>query len=107
MTVSARDLWETYLPAFKTLAVDANVRELVWVHTTATPEIHAAQAISFSMTYCAADGSMTDFVVFVDCGAINDFYIKTHHGTHATPAIASADAVREGTGHSSCGKFVM
>ena len=95
VTVSARDLWETYLPAFKTLAVDANVREFMGAYNSYAGDPCCAS--NFRLNDVLRGRWQYDGLVVSDCGAINDFYIKTHHGTHATPAIASADAVKKGT----------
>src|SRR5574344_801313 len=95
VTVSSRDLWETYLPAFKTLAVDAGVREFMGAYNSYAGDPCCAS--NFLLNDVLRGRWQYDGLVVSDCGAINDFYIKTHHGTHATPAIASADAVKKGT----------
>ncbi|MBQ2017488.1 MAG: glycoside hydrolase family 3 C-terminal domain-containing protein, partial [Alphaproteobacteria bacterium] len=47
-----------------------------------------------------------DGIVLTDCDAINNFYNKGQHETHATPLEASVDAVLNGT-DLECGKVFM
>ena len=91
--VSNFDLWDTYLPAFKKLVVDAN----------ATGVMCAYNAF-FGQPCCGSDELLLDILynqwgfdgyVTSDCGAISDFF-RTHK-THADAAEASADAVIHGT----------
>jgi beta-glucosidase len=87
------DLWDTYLPAFKALVVDANVSGVMCAYNA-----------FFGQPCCGSDELMLDILynqwkfngyVTSDCGAINDFY-RTHK-THETATAASADAVIHGT----------
>ncbi|MCQ2074966.1 MAG: glycoside hydrolase family 3 C-terminal domain-containing protein [Bacteroidaceae bacterium] len=95
VSVSMRDLWETYLPAFKTLVQDANVQEVMCAYNRYEGE-----------PCCGSDRLLTDILrnkwgfkalVVSDCGAINNFYTKGQHETHPDAAHASADAVLSGT----------
>ena len=95
VSVSMRDLWETYLPAFKSLVEDGNVQEVMCAYHRYEGE-----------PCCASDRLLQDIlrdkwgfsgIVVSDCGAINDFYRTTNHGTHPDAATASADAVLSGT----------
>ncbi|MDR2917985.1 MAG: glycoside hydrolase family 3 C-terminal domain-containing protein [Tannerella sp.] len=88
---SGRDLWETYLPAFKALIHEANVQEVMCAYNA-----YEGQPC------CGSDALLTDILrnkwgykgmVVSDCWAINDFFIPENHGSHPTPAAASADAV--------------
>jgi len=90
---SAFDLWDTYLPAFKKLVVDAKVTGVMCAYNA-----------FFGQPCCGNDELMLDILynqwkfdgyVTSDCGAINDFY--RNHKTHADAAEASADAVIHGT----------
>ena len=56
-SVSMRDLWETYLPAFKALVKKGNVREGC-VPTTATRASLAVRATVFWWTFFAESGAM-------------------------------------------------
>ena len=87
------DLWDTYLPAFKKLVVDAKVTGVMCAYNA-----------FFGQPCCASDELMLDILynqwefdgyVTSDCGAINDFF--RNHNTHADAAEASADAVIHGT----------
>ena len=93
--VSMRDLWETYLPAFETLVVKGNVREVMCAYSAYEGE-----------PCCASNRLLVDILrnrwgfdgmVVSDCDAINDFYVKGRHETHPDAAAASADAVLTGT----------
>ena len=95
VSVSMRDLWETYLPAFKTLVQDANVQEVMCAYNRYDGE-----------PCCGSDRLLTDILrnkwgfkalVVSDCGAINNFYTRGQHETHPDAAHASADAVLSGT----------
>ena len=94
-SVSMRDLWETSLPAFKSLVTDAHVQEVMCAYQRYEGE-----------PCCASDRLLQDIlrnkwgfdgIVVSDCGAIGDFYNKSQHGTHEDAASASADAVLSGT----------
>ena len=91
--VSSFDLWDTYLPAFKRLVVDAKVTGVMCAYNA-----------FFGQPCCASDELLLDILynqwqfdgyVTSDCGAINDFF--RNHKTHADAAEASADAVIHGT----------
>jgi beta-glucosidase len=93
--VSKRDLWETYLPAFKALVQEANVREVMCAYNAFEGQ-----------PCCGSNVLLTDILrnqwgyngmVVSDCGAINDFYNKNAHKTHADAAAASSDAVLHST----------
>lgn len=92
VSVSDYDLWDTYLPAFKTL-VDADVAGFMCAY-----QAFAGQPC------CGSDKLMIDILrndwgftgyVTSDCGAIDDFY--KNHKTHANAQGAAADAVYHGT----------
>ena len=94
-SVSMRDLWETYLPAFKALVQKGNVREVMCAYNRYEGE-----------PCCSSDRLLVDIlrrkwgfdgIVLTDCDAINNFYNKRQHGTHAGPLEASVDAVLNGT----------
>lgn len=102
--VSMRDLWETYLPAFKHLVTDANVREFMCAYNRYE-----------GVPCCASDRLLQkilrdkwgyDAIILTDCDAINNFYNKNQHGTHDGPLSASVDAVLNGT-DLECGKVFM
>lgn len=87
------DLWNTYLPAFKELVVNAKVAGVMCAY-------NAFQG----QPCCGNDELMNDILrnqwaftgyVTSDCGAIDDFY--RNHKTHPDAASAASDAVLHGT----------
>ncbi len=93
--IDKRDLWETYLPAFKNLVVDAGVKEVMCAYNRFEGE-----------PCCGSKKLLVDIlrnkwaykeIVVSDCWAINDFYEPNRHGTHSDAKSASADAVISGT----------
>ncbi len=102
--VSMRDLWETYLPAFKALVQKGNVREVMCAYNRYEGK-----------PCCMSDRLLIkilrekwgyDAIVLTDCDAINNFYNKGQHETHPDPLSASVDAVMNGT-DLECGKVFM
>lgn len=93
--VTMRDLWETYLPAFQTLAVDAGVREFMGAYNSyegdpcCGSEILLKEILRGKWDYQG--------LVVSDCGAINDFYLIGHHEKFPDAASSSANAVLTGT----------
>ena len=94
-SVQMRDLWETYLPAFKALVKEADVREVMCAYNRYEGK-----------PCCANDRLLIDILrnkwgyeslVVTDCDAINNFYNKNQHGTHPDAEHASVDAVLNGT----------
>lgn len=94
-SISSRDLWETYLPAFEALVRDANVREVMCAYNRF--EGDPCCGSNKLLTQILRDKWGFDGVVVADCGAIRDFYGENAHGTHPDAAHASADAVLNGT----------
>ena len=99
-----RDLWETYLPAFKALVKKGNVREVMCAYQRFE-----------GRPCCTSDRLLIDIlrnkwgydgIVLTDCDAINNFYNKGQHETHSDPLSASVDAVLNGT-DLECGKVFM
>ena len=99
-----RDLWETYLPAFKALVKKANVREVMCAYQRFEGK-----------PCCTSDRLLIDILrnkwgydglVVTDCDAINNFFNKGQHKTHPDGLSASVDAVLNGT-DLECGKVFM
>lgn len=87
------DLWDTYLPAFEELVVNADVAGVMCAYNA-----------MYGEPCCASDILMNDILrnqwqftgyVTSDCWAIDDFF--KNHKTHPNAAAASADAVMHGT----------
>ncbi|MEO8405802.1 MAG: xylan 1,4-beta-xylosidase [Chitinophagaceae bacterium] len=91
--VSPRDLWETYLPAFKSLVQDADVREVMCAYQRLDDEPCCGNS-RLLQTILREDWGFKHIVVS-DCGAITDFF--TSHKTSSDAVHASAKAVLAGT----------
>ncbi|MBQ0022236.1 MAG: glycoside hydrolase family 3 C-terminal domain-containing protein [Prevotellaceae bacterium] len=98
---TGRDLWETYLPAFKTLVTEGNVQEVMCAYSAYQGEPCCTS--SRLLVHILRDRWHFNGLVVSDCDAINDFYNKGAHGTHANAMVASTEAVRNGT-DLECGK---
>ena len=95
VTVSERDLWETYLPAFKALATEAGVREFMGAYNRYDGSPCCGSELLLKDILrgrWAFDG-----LVVSDCGAINDFYVTGAHEVCPDAASSSARAVLTGT----------
>ena len=101
---SNRDLWETYLPAFKSLVKKGNVREVMCAYQRFE-----------GRPCCTSDRLLIDILrnkwgydglVVTDCDAINNFFNRGQHETHKDPLSATVDAVLNGT-DLECGKVMM
>lgn len=91
--ISARDLYETYLPAFKTLVEDAKVREIMCAYQSFDNE-----------PCCSNDRLLQDilrnewgfkYMVVSDCGAVADIHL--HHKVSNDATHAAARATLAGT----------
>ena len=87
------DLWDTYLPAFRDLIVDAKVSGVMCAYNAfdGQPCCGSDQLMN---NILRNDWKFTGYVTS-DCGGIGHFW-RTHK-THATPEAAAADAVLHGT----------
>ncbi|NLT03479.1 MAG: glycoside hydrolase family 3 protein [Bacteroidales bacterium] len=93
--INPEDLWETYLPAFKALVKDANVKQVMCAYNRY--EGNPCCGSDKLLINILREGWNYQHVVVSDCGAIDDFYEKGKHETHADSATASSAAVRAGT----------
>lgn len=85
--ISARDLWETYLPAFKALVQDAKVREVMCAYQR------------YDNEPCCSSGRLLQdilrdewgfkYLVVSDCGAVTDI-----HSSHKVASDATHSAAR-------------
>lgn len=91
----ARDLWETYLPAFRMLVQDAGVRQVMCAYQRLYGQ--ACCGSDRLLQHILRDEWGYDGVVVSDCGAINDFYEPGRHGLSDDAAAAAALGVRSGT----------
>lgn len=90
-----RDLWETYLPAFKALIQEGNVEEVMCAYQRIDGEPccgnnrYLKQILRNELGF---DGLVTS-----DCWAISDFWKKGYHEVVDTKSEAAGMAVRAGT----------
>ena len=90
-----RDLYETYLPAFKTLVQEAGVKEVMCAYQR------------FDGDPCCGSNKLLQHIlrdewgyqglVVSDCGAIGDFWQPNRHGVSKDQSAAAAKAVLSGT----------
>ena len=93
--LSPRDLWETYLPAFKDLVQKANVQEVMCAYQRFEGEPCCGS--NRLLQQILRDEWGFKGLVVSDCGAIGDFWRKGRHGVSKDAAGASAKAVLSGT----------
>ena len=94
-TLPARELWETYLPAFKMLVQDGNVQQVMCAYQRfeGSPCCGSDRLLNSILRYkWGFDG-----LVVSDCGAIGDFYRPGRHGVSKDAKAASALGVLSGT----------
>lgn len=90
-----RDLWETYLPAFKVLVEKANVAEVMCAYQRIDGDPCCGNK-RYLQRILRDDWGYQGLVVS-DCGAISDFFQKGCHEVSATPSIAAGTAIIAGT----------
>ena len=91
--VSPRDMWETYMPAFKTLVQDAKVREVMCAYQRLDDDpCCGSQRL---LQTILRDEWGFEYLVVSDCGAVSDFY-ESHKSSSDAPH-ASAKATIAGT----------
>ena len=91
--VSPRDMWETYMPAFKTLVQDAKVREVMCAYQRLDDDpCCGSQRL---LQTILRDEWGFQYLVVSDCGAVSDFYES--HKSSSDPVHASAKATIAGT----------
>ncbi|MGB3723670.1 MAG: glycoside hydrolase family 3 C-terminal domain-containing protein [Pacificimonas sp.] len=94
--VSAKDLNETYLPAFAMAIEEADPESLMCAYNAVRGE--PACANTYLMRDVLRGDLGFDGFVVSDCGAINDVYLQEgHHGFTDTMAEGAAVSVRAGT----------
>lgn len=91
--VNQRDLWETYLPAFKSLVQEAEVREVMCAYQRLDDE-PCCGSTRLLQKILREDWGFK-YLVVSDCGAIADFY--SSHKVSSDDIHASAKSVLAGT----------
>ena len=94
-TLPERDLWETYLPAFKDLVQIGGVKEVMCAYQRFEGEPCCGS--NRLLQQILRDEWGFNGLVVSDCGAINDFWEPGAHGVSPNAASASAKAVASGT----------
>ena len=92
-SVNPRDLWETYLPAFKSLVQDADVREVMCAYQRLDDEPCCGNN-RLLQNILREEWGFKHLVVS-DCGAVTDFY--TSHKVSSDALHAATKAVLAGT----------
>ena len=90
-----RDLWETYLPAFKTIVQKGDVAEVMCAYQRIDGDPCCGNTRYLQRILRDAWGFKG--LVVSDCGAIRDFYQKDCHAVSETPVIATGKAIMSGT----------
>ncbi|HPG39412.1 MAG TPA: glycoside hydrolase family 3 C-terminal domain-containing protein [bacterium] len=91
--VDPRDLWETYMPAFKALVQQADVREVMCAYQRLDDEPCCGSTRLLERILREDWGFK--YLVVSDCGAISDFY--TSHKVSSDQVHAAAKGVLAGT----------
>lgn len=90
-----RDLWETYLPAFKALVQEGGVKEVMCAYQRIDGDPCCGS--NRLLQQILRDEWGFKGLVVSDCGAISDFWEPGAHGVSKDAAAASAKAVISGT----------
>lgn len=93
--VSSRDLWETYLPAFKSLVQEGDVCEVMCAYQRIDGEPCCGNT-RYLQQILRDEWGFKGLVVS-DCSAISDFHVKGRHGVSSSEHQSAAMAVRAGT----------
>lgn len=93
--IPARDLWETYLPAFKTLVQKGDVRQVMCAYQRF--EGKACCGSDKLLQQILREEWGYDGLVVADCGAVADFYLPKRHGVSKDAPAAAALATLSGT----------
>ena len=91
--VSARDFWETYMPAFKACVQDGNVREVMCAYQR--PDDDPCCGSNRLLQQILRDEWGFKYLVVSDCGAVSDFHMN--HKSSSDAVHGSSKAVIAGT----------
>lgn len=91
--VSPRDMWETYLPAFKALVQEADVRQVMCAYQRLDDE-PCCSSVRLLQTILREQWGFKHLVVS-DCGAVTDFF--TSHKVSSDAVHAAAKSTLAGT----------
>lgn len=90
-----RDLWETYLPAFKALVQEGGVEEVMCAYQRIDGDPCCGN--KRYLQRILRDEWGFKGIVVSDCGAITDFYKKGCHETYPTASASAGAAILSGT----------
>lgn len=90
-----RDLWETYMPAFKALVQKGNVAEVMCAYQRIDGDPCCGNTRLLQQILRKEWGFKG--LVTSDCGAIDDFWEAGRHGVSSTDHEATGKALRSGT----------
>ena len=93
--IDPRDLRETYLPAFKALVQEADVKEVMCAYNRYEDEPCCGSSRLLQQILRNEWGYKG--IIVSDCWAINDFFTKGHHNTEPDAIHATSKAVITGT----------
>lgn len=91
--IDPRELWETYLPAFKSLVQDADVRQVMCAYQRLDDEPCCGN--TQLLQRILRDQWGYKYMVVADCGAVSDFY--TSHKVSSDAVHAASKGVWAGT----------
>ena len=91
--VSARDFWETYMPAFKACVQDGNVREVMCAYQRLDDDPCCGS--NRLLQQILRDEWGFKYLVVSDCGAVSDFHMN--HKSSSDAVHGSSKAVIAGT----------
>ena len=91
----ARDLWETYLPAFKALVKEGGVSEIMCAYQRLDGQPCCGNSRLLQQILRNEWGFKG--LVTSDCGAIDDFWMEGRHGYTRSDHEATGKALRSGT----------
>lgn len=93
--LSPRDLYETYLPAFKAAVTEAGVKEVMCSYNGLDGQPCCGN--SRLLTKILRNEWHFDGIVVSDCGAVSDFFAPWGHKSYPDAESASAAALKAGT----------
>jgi beta-glucosidase len=94
------DLWDTYLPAFRALIVDAHAGSIMCAYNAVDGQPACASSLLLQ-DILRKDWNFQGFVTS-DCGAIDDFFRPNAHKTSPDKEAAAAAGIKAGT-DTNCG----
>lgn len=93
--LGVRDLYETYLPAFKALVQEGKVKEVMCAYNRFEGEPCCGN--KKLLTHILREEWGFDGIILSDCWAIDDFFKENAHKTHKDSVDATTAAVLSGT----------